>query len=312
MLRLPAFRVPLSEYQSSWWARFRSNILFSFATARVASDTQSTDIAWGIRAPIYDGGDPLAHREYTRQLGEQMLKCAPTPMTDVPLGQQPGETAEQFRQRFAADTARLSSDTARRALLVKRREEQLACLEKVPALGVLLGTAAADSMWNATRLIIAYAGSSRLDRSSIKSRSRLEDRIWIVGAIPLWSLAGNIPVARSSQLVGYADFVSKHAVDTVPSSKGASYGARLNVGSATLNAFGELLGQWRDDPPAGAKATTSAYSGGIEFLAAPGMWISTGVGRRYSDLAKTDKTVVLANIRWGISSKSFLSGSSTP
>jgi hypothetical protein len=306
MLRLPAFRVPLSEYQSSWWARFRSNILFSFATARVASDTQSTDIAWGIRAPIYDGGDVLAQQGYTRQLGKQMLKCAPTPMPDVPLGQQPGETVEQFRQRLAADSV------ARRELLAKRREEQLACLEKVPALGVLLGTEAADSLWNASRLIIAYAGSSRLDQSSIKSRSRLEDRIWIVGATRLWSKKGTNPLVRSSQLVGYADFVNKHAVDTVPSSKGVSYGARVNIGSAKLNAFGELLGQWRDDPPPGAKSTTSANSAGLEFLAAPGMWISTGVGRRYSDLAKTDKTVVLANIRWGISSKSFLSGSSTP
>ena len=36
------------------------------------------------------------------------------------------------------------------------------------------------------------------------------------------------------------------------------------------------------------------------------MWISAGVGQRYSDVARADKTVLLANLRWGISNKSFL------
>ena len=303
---LGMFRVPnvsLQQYQASRWARVLSNLMVSFATARVASDTQSTDLAWGVRAPLYDAGDPLARPEYTKRLGQLMLTCAPSGPAAAFRGKLASETLAEYRAKFDSAVKALQNDSTLQAQLAARRADQLACLERA---ATQVGKAAADSLWNAARLVVAYAGSSRLPQSVFKNRRRLEDRVWAVGAYPLWQGKGPLALARSAQLVGYADYVRTHAADSVPASGGASYGVRLNLGSATLNAFGEALGEWRDEPRAGSKRTTSAFSGGVEFLAAPGMWISTGVGSRYSDTVRADKTVLFANLRWGIASKPFL------
>jgi hypothetical protein len=291
-----AFRVPLSTYQQSRRARFWSNLLVSLATTRVASDTQSTDLAWGLRAPLYDDGDPMAQPAYTSRLGAALLTCAPSkPQLVVP------RTAGKAPAQIQAEAD--STSAANKLLDEKIHAETLSCLEGV---ATETGKAAADSLWNATRLVLAYAGSTRLSQSSLGDRRRLEDRVWLVGSMPLSRIAGPVPFARSSQAIGYLDYVRRHASDSAVASNGASYGARLNIGSATLNAFGELLGQWRDQPPAGAKRNSTDFSGGLEFLAAAGTWISTGIGRRYTETVKADKTVLIFNLRWGISNKSFL------
>jgi hypothetical protein len=291
-----AFRVPLSTYQRSRRARFWSNLLVSLATARVASDTQSTDLAWGVRAPLYDDGDPMARPAYTSRLGAALLTCAPDkPPLVVPRTD--GKTRAQIQAEADSTVA------ANKLLMEKSRAETLSCLEGV---ATETGKAAADSLWNAARLVLAYAGSTRLAQSALRDRRRLEDRVWLVGSMPLSRIAGPIPFARSSQAIGYVDYVRRHASDSAVASNGASYGARLNIGRATLNAFGEVLGEWRDQPAEGVKGNSVDFSGGLEFLAAAGTWISTGVGRRYTEVLKADKTVLLLNIRWGISSKSFL------
>lgn len=292
-----AFRVPLSTYQRSRRARFWSNLLVSLATTRVAADTQSTDLAWGLRAPLYDDGDPMAKPEYTSRLGAALLTCAPSKPPFV-IPRTDGKTAAQLQAEADSTVA------ANKLLMEKSRAETLSCLEGV---ATETGKAAADSLWNATRLVLAYAGSTRLAQSALRNGRRLEDRVWLVGSIPLSRIAGPVPFARSSQAIGYLDYVRRHASDSAVASNGASYGARLNIGSATLNAFGEVLGQWRDQAPVGAKRNSTDFSGGLEFLAAAGTWISTGIGRRYTETVKADKTVLILNLRWGISNKSFLS-----
>jgi hypothetical protein len=299
-----AFRVPLATYQTSARARFWSNVLLSFATTRTAGDTASTDLAWGVRAPLIDRGDPLAHPAFTRRLGAALLRCAPEgPPRGVFRGQRPGESAGEYRAAFDSATRAMAADTARQLAMATRRAEQLACLDDA---ATQTGKDAADSLWNAARLMLAYAGSTRLVGSSFGHGRRLEDRVWLVGALPVATITGPVPIARSSQIIGYADYVRRHAIDTLPSTSGASVGARLDVGSAALNGFGEILGEWIDNPAPGAKRSTTALSAGIEFLAAPGTWISTGIGRRYAEAVNADKTVIFANIRWGVSSKPFL------
>jgi hypothetical protein len=297
---LPQFRVPLSVYQSDARARFWSNLLVSLATARPSGDTASTDLAWGIRAPLIDEGDPLASRKFTALLGKALLDCAPVAPPDfIPAnpGRIPGETQAQAQARVEAEYARI------KPLVDALNRAQIGCLERASE---EIGKQAADELWNARRLFVAYAGSMRLGDSRFANHARTADRVWVTGAIPLSDIAGPMPFAKSTQLVAYVDFTHRRALDTLIAYSAVSYGGRLNFGGANVNLFYELLGEARNHPPAGVPTHSSGWSGGVEFLAAEGTWISTGVGKRASEILKPDRTVLLASIRWGISSKSFL------
>ena len=67
-----------------------------------------------------------------------------------------------------------------------------------------------------------------------------------------------------------------------------------------------MLGDWRNNAPSGVRKATTAWSGGLEFLATQGVWISAGIGKRAQEALKPDQTVVIANIRWGMSAKPSL------
>jgi len=282
----------LSEYQASWYNRVRSNTLFSLATVRSSGDTTSSDVGWGVYMPLFDGGDPLANPKYTSQLGSAMLRCAPTtPLAVKPntAGMNPEQIADAMRKYEAA---RAAGDTAGDPT---RAELQLSCLENVAQ---KLGKQAAKETWNAARLFLAYAGSVRLAQSSVTDRQRLADRFWLTGGWPLYP---------SVQVIGYLDYTHHRAVENVGAFSSAQYGGRVNVGSATFNGFYELLGQSAGDAGSLPRKRSSSWSAGVEFLATEGMWISTGFGKRADDLLKPDRTAIIANIRWGFASKSFLS-----
>ena len=48
------------------------------------------------------------------------------------------------------------------------------------------------------------------------------------------------------------------------------------------------------------------WSAGVEFLATPNLWISTGVGDAYAAVEGPDRVVVFADIKWGLSQKARL------
>lgn len=280
------FNASLAEYQSDWRVRFFTNLSLSLASVRVAGDTGATDVSWGIRAQIYDRGDPLAQPKWTERLGEAMLKCSP----DEPPGGIPPNTGQTQAQ----------VDSAAKALEIEAN--QIGCLENAAE---RIGKLAADSLWNAPRVIVAYAGSVRLRQSELAERAHLADRYWAVASVPLSTITG-LSGLRFGQLIGYLDYSHYRGIDTVKKHSAIRYGGRMNYGSAKANLFYELLGEARSDPPAGSKRNDSSWSLGVEFLAAEGVWISTGFGKRAEGLLKTDKTVLIANIRWGLSSKSLL------
>jgi hypothetical protein len=180
---------------------------------------------------------------------------------------------------------------------------QVGCLEEAVE---EIGRQAADSLWNAPRVYLAYAGSLRLTNSKFRDPGRVADRVWVAGSIPLSSIAGPLPFARATQAIFYLDATRRRAIDSLDAYSAWGYGARVNYGSATANVFAEIAGEGRSNPPAGIKKRSSGWSAGVEFLAANEMWISTGFGKRAEELLAPDKTVLVANIRWGFSNKSFL------
>jgi len=282
---LRIFRVTLDQYQRSAAARMRARLSFSLATVQSAGDTASTDLAWGVRLPLWDQGDVLADSAFTRQLGAELLTCAPaSPPSGVPVNG--GEPSGDSAQSAAADSS--------------ARAKQLACMHKLATVKELSGTASAmgqasaATRWNVRRAFVAYAGSGRFPRAAFTNYAYAADRVWLSAAFPL------LPAV---QAVGYADVTHHHAVAASSQYNSAAVGARLNVGSARVNGFAELLGEGAGGSTVPPRST--AWSAGMEFLAAQGLWISTGVGRRAADALSPAHTLVIATLHWSFAGKAF-------
>jgi hypothetical protein len=278
---LPAFRPTQEQYMRGGLPYVLANTLISIATVQSSGDTTDTDFGIGARAVLLDRGDPFRNREYTTRLGAALRSCRPgAPPENIPQpGQQPSEA-----QRVALEEE-----------LRARREVQLACLADVTD---KLAREAAATNWNTPRVTIAYAARIRLEESKLSERTHTGDRYWAVASYPL---------ARAVQGIGYVDYTHHRRVDDVDAFDVLTYGGRINGGSATLNFFYEILGERRTDAPAAVRSQSSSWSAGIEFLATEGLWISTGFGERAQEALQPDRTVIIANIRWGLSRKAFLS-----
>ena len=149
----PASLIPLgitlSSYQENWFSRALANVSLSIATVATAGDTTSTDVAYAVRATLYDDGDPMLNNDYLAKLGAATLACAPS--------------------TFETDS------TARAKGLIT----QLACMDAA------VTKAAKDfaaKNWNATRIEIAYGGGQRLIQSELSNRADIGYRAWVVAA----------------------------------------------------------------------------------------------------------------------------------
>jgi hypothetical protein len=77
-------------------------------------------------------------------------------------------------------------------------------------------------------------------------------------------------------------------------------------GSTRYNLFAEAAGRRRLKAEEGARRSEVQWSGGVEFELMPEYWLSTGFGKRYAGRGRPDHVALIANVRWGISSKSRL------
>jgi hypothetical protein len=278
---VPAFRPTQDQYMSGGLPYVLANTLISIATVQSSGDTADTEVGIGARAVLIDRGDPFRNRGYTTRLGAALRSCRPrTPPENLP---QPGQQQSEA-QRVALEEE-----------LRARREVQLACLADVTD---KLAREAAATNWNTLRVTVAYATRIRLEESKLSERTHSGDRYWAVASYPL---------ARAVQAIGYVDYTHHRRQDDVDAFDAWTYGGRVNGGGATLNFFYEVLGERRADAPAGVRSQSSSWSAGIEFLATEGLWISTGFGERAQEALQPDRTVIIANIRWGLSRKAFLS-----
>ncbi len=148
---IPAFHLTLAEYRSSLPKYWLSNLQFSFAAVATSGDSASTDLGYGLRATLYDAGDPLRDSATTSSLGELMLACAPTA---PPTGPAP--------EPSDADQA-----------------AQLACIDRTSD---SLAREFARSHWNAARVMVAWAGGQRLKGSALNQAGGIGNRVWAVGS----------------------------------------------------------------------------------------------------------------------------------
>jgi hypothetical protein len=85
-----------------------------------------------------------------------------------------------------------------------------------------------------------------------------------------------------------------------------TYGARATRGSDRRNLFLEFAGTNRLKNAPGISKSNTQWSSGVEFQAGEGVWLSTGFGKRYTSAGEPDRVVLLAGMRWGVSSKARL------
>ncbi len=149
--------------------------------------------------------------------------------------------------------------------------------------------------WNASALTFAAATGIRLEGSRFSRRRWAGMQLWLHGAIGLGDWG---------QLVGQGSYLDSRLADADSLEyKAMAFGARLLIGGRKLNGFAETSAEFRFDRADFVKKDDGRWSAGVEFLVSNTLWLSTGVGSAYQALDGPDRTLVFANLRWGVSSK---------
>ncbi|HEY1952668.1 MAG TPA: hypothetical protein VGG76_07665 [Gemmatimonadaceae bacterium] len=155
-----------------------------------------------------------------------------------------------------------------------------------------------DAHWNDATLALSLAAGTRFARSTLGHSHSLGGGAWVVGGLPIRFRAGgpDAKVHNIGQLSAQLHYASA-ARSSGSATHSTDWGVRVAAGSARSNAFGELT---RGLTTAGGKKAR-AWSTGVEYMAAESVWLSVGVGDRFSELTGSGRTFVFTNLKWGLS-----------
>jgi hypothetical protein len=277
--------ISLETYQRRGIKYILSTAQLSLGTVRSSGDSGATDLAYGIRLLLYDRTDPMADRGFTGELADALGGCTPAVAPDFP-GHRDQPLSSPTDSATAALEARITAleDEA-------GGTDAAACLD---AAVDSLATAYARAHWNDLTFGLAWARGHRLTDARFSNSTDLGDRLWLVGGAPVGSYG---------QLQGYLQWSHTRANADSAKATFLAYGARLTLGSSTLNGFLDVVGESRRGGPAAGKKTTASWTGGIEFRLSDQLWLATGFGRD-GRLTQTDgPNVLLANLKWGLSDR---------
>jgi hypothetical protein len=76
---IPGVRIPLTDYQSKMGSYILANTQISLATVRSAGDSASTDVGAGFRMTLFNRGDPMTSKLFTRALDLKMSQICGQP-----------------------------------------------------------------------------------------------------------------------------------------------------------------------------------------------------------------------------------------
>ncbi len=258
--------VTLQEYQNDRFRYILENTQLSIATLATSGDSTSTDLSWGIRLVLFDKTDPMQDSVFTNKVTNAFLKCAP-------IG--PGESDEEKELKCLAEP-------------VKEYKEEFI-----------------QENWNASWLMLAYAGGIRLSGSELTQGEIIGHKIW---------LAGGLRMAHWGQLGCQAQWSRslKEESNIYFSELGISSRVTVKLGKPTINYFAEatfkpLLNKDEfDDQPEVNTDASFAWSSGFEFKVARGIWATTGLGRDAERIVGNNNIQLLSGFRLGISDKQRL------
>ena len=281
---LLAHPVRLEDYQRRGLKYILSTAQLSLGTVRSSGDSGATDLAYGVRLLLYDRTDPMADRGFTGELADALGACTPTVAPDFPGHRDaPASATDSATAALEARIATLEDEAG--------AADATACLE---AAVENLAAAYAKAHWNDLTFGLAWAHGYRLSDSRLSGSVDLGDRLWLVGGAPVGSYG---------QLQGYLQWSRTRTRADSAKASFVAYGARLTLGSSTLNGFLDVVGESRRSGPAATKATTSSWTGGIEFRLSDHLWLATGFGHDGRLTQTSGPNVLLANLKWGLSDR---------
>lgn len=158
-----------------------------------------------------------------------------------------------------------------------------------------------EQHWNDAVLALAGAGGTRFLESSYRSRKLLGYAASVVGALPIRWTAGarHVNFGQVAAQVRYEHTSALTSTDT--SRNDLSAGVRAMGGRARYNVFVEWNRIVHSDAENDVPDRKTAWSAGAEYMAASNLWLSAGVGDRFSEAARKNKSVLFLNLKWATS-----------
>ena len=148
----------------------------------------------------------------------------------------------------------------------------------------------AGETWNLPSLSIAMAGGTRLLANQWGRQAPLGFRTWLSGSLPFHG--------QSGLLLAQLQYDASHDPSGSKQNTGTSGAIRVLYGNSNYHLFVDLSrsvsGNTSERTPA------REYSAGLEFKASDQLWLSTGLGTRYTSLGDPGKVVLAANLRWRV------------
>jgi len=160
--------------------------------------------------------------------------------------------------------------------------------------------------WNDATLALSAATGTRFGQSSVRRTRSLGSGVWLVGGLPIrWAKRNQAhgEVSNLGQIAAQLHYATLPRIAASTQRNAWDWGLRAMAGAARYNAFGELT---RSLKKGQSQPDARAWSTGVEYMAAESIWLSVGIGDRFSQVTSDAKTFVFMNLKWGLARESHL------
>jgi hypothetical protein len=162
-----------------------------------------------------------------------------------------------------------------------------------------------EQHWNDATLALSLAAGTRFGQAAIRRTHSLGGGLWMLGGLPIRRTRGHgadASITNVGEVAAQLHYAGAPRSAPIAPRNSWDWGVRAMAGSARSNAFAELTRGLRK----GQKRSARAWSTGLEYMAAESIWLSVGIGGRFSEVSKNDKTFVFMHLKWGLARESEL------
>lgn len=298
------------RYRNGWPAFWFYNTQISVGSVRKSGDTASTDLAFGFRT-ILAGPEPYSDQGFRNEIARLLDRCLTAARAVdtslVVLEHRTGVRVAPVRDSTRPERSLPANDGTPGARDTVRmwkprpntldREVALECGARGKSREI---KAWMKDHWNDATLAISAAAGTRFDRSAASRRASLGQSLWLHGALPIrWTRMNG----EEAERVNPGQIAAQLLYSRIPGGVGGiddsewEGGIRALAGRANVNGFAELT---RNLKRSDAREDRSSWAAGVEYMIAESLWLSAGVGERYSQLLDRNRDFVFLNLKWGL------------
>ena len=162
--------------------------------------------------------------------------------------------------------------------------------------------------WNDPTFALSAATGTRFGQSSVRRTRSLGSGVWLLAGLPIRWTKGNQAnpvVSNLGQIAAQLHYAKLPRTIPATERNAWDWGLRAMAGAARYNVFGELT---RSLKKGQSQPDARAWSTGVEYMAAESIWLSVGIGDRFSQVTSNAKTFVFMNLKWALARESHLGG----